>query len=510
MTYRVRSALRDTGRAMGLSKDTVDRLLSMASVWSKPVDEERAREEGFDPTDRRLRLTLQLARELYGFPRHLSQHTGGFVISRGPLCEIVPIENAAMDDRTVIEWNKDDLEALGLIKVDVLGLGMLSCIRRSFELLEAHYGVSHTLGDVPAEDPGVYGMIQRADTIGVFQIESRAQMAMLPRLKPATFYDLVIEVAIVRPGPIQGDMVHPYLRRRRGVEPVEYPSEELREVLGKTLGVPLFQEQAMKIAIVGAGFSPAEADQLRRGHGQLSQLRHHPSLPRQVRGRDGGEGIRPGVRRALLQAERGVRRLRLPGEPCGQLRAPGLHLLVAEAPLPGGLRLRPPQQPAMGFYAPAQIVGDARRHGVEVRPVDVNHSEWDCTLEPLRSPPGSHPPGRNGSRSPPPGRDGSYPRPRRALRLGLRQIRGLREEDATRIVTAREEGYRSPVDLRRRAGTRPAVLTRLARADAFTSTGLDRRQAAWAIASLTRRSRCRSSIRPARRSRPARNRPCPP
>ena len=470
VTYRVRSALRDTGRAMGLSKDTVDRLLSMASVWSKPVDEERAREEGFDPTDRRLRLTLQLARELYGFPRHLSQHTGGFVISRGPLCEIVPIENAAMDDRTVIEWNKDDLEALGLIKVDVLGLGMLSCIRRSFELLEAHYGVRHTLGDVPSEDPGVYGMIQRADTIGVFQIESRAQMAMLPRLKPATFYDLVIEVAIVRPGPIQGDMVHPYLRRRRGVEPVEYPSEELREVLGKTLGVPLFQEQAMKIAIVGAGFSPAEADQLRRA---MASFRNYGTIHR-FRDKFVDGMVGRGYDREF--AERCFRQI----EGFGDYGFPESHaasfaLLVY---ISSWLKHHYPEvfacallnsQP-MGFYAPAQIVGDARRHGVEVRPVDVNHSEWDCTLEPV----GSNPPGRNGS----------LPRPRMALRLGLRQIRGLREEDATRIVTAREEGYRSPADLRWRAAIRPAVLTRLARADAFTSTGLDRRQAAWAIASM--------------------------
>ncbi len=474
VTYRVRSALRDTGKAMGLSKDTVDRLLSMASVWSKPVDEERAREEGFDPTDRRLRLTLQLARELYGFPRHLSQHTGGFVISRGPLCEIVPIENAAMEDRTVIEWNKDDLEALGLIKVDVLGLGMLSCIRRSFELLEAHYGVRHTLGDVPSEDPGVYGMIQRADTIGVFQIESRAQMAMLPRLKPATFYDLVIEVAIVRPGPIQGDMVHPYLRRRRGVEPVEYPSMELREVLGKTLGVPLFQEQAMKIAIVGAGFSPAEADQLRRA---MASFRNYGTIHR-FRDKFVDGMVERGYDREF--AERCFRQI----EGFGDYGFPESHaasfaLLVyisswVKHHYPEVFACALLNSQPMGFYAPAQIVGDARRHGVEVRPVDVNHSEWDCTLEPVRSPPGSQPPGRNGS----------SPRPRRALRLGLRQIRGLREEDATRIVTAREEGYRSPADLRRRAGTRPAVLTRLARADAFTSTGLDRRQAAWAIRSL--------------------------
>ena len=365
-----------------------------------------------------------------------------------------------MEDRTVIEWNKDDLEALGLIKVDVLGLGMLSCIRRSFELLEGHYGIRHTLGDVPAEDPGVYGMIQRADTIGVFQIESRAQMAMLPRLKPATFYDLVIEVAIVRPGPIQGDMVHPYLRRRRGVEPVWYPSEELREVLGKTLGVPLFQEQAMKIAIVGAGFSPAEADQLRRA---MASFRNYGTIHRF---RD--KFVEGMVERRYERgfAERCFRQI----EGFGDYGFPESHaasfaLLVY---ISSWLKHHYPEvfacallnsQP-MGFYAPAQIVGDARRHGVEVRPVDVNHSEWDCTLEP--------------------------PPPRPALRLGLRQVRGLREEDAARIVDAREGGYRSPADLWRRAGISPAVLVRLARADAFTSTGLDRRQAAWAISSLDR------------------------
>ena len=466
VTYRVRGALRDAGKAMGLSKDAVDRLLSMASAWSKPVDGERAREEGFDPGDRRLRLTLELARELHGFPRHLSQHTGGFVISRGPLCEIVPIENAAMADRTVIEWNKDDLEALGLIKVDVLGLGMLSCIRRSLELLEGHYGVRHTLGDVPAEDPGVYGMIQRADTVGVFQIESRAQMAMLPRLRPATFYDLVVEVAIVRPGPIQGDMVHPYLRRRRGVEPVEYPSEELREVLEKTLGVPLFQEQAMRIAIVGAGFTPAEADRLRRA---MASFRNYGTIHR-FRDKFVEGMVGKGYERGF--AERCFKQI----EGFGDYGFPESHAasFALLAYISSWLKHHYPEvfacallnsQP-MGFYAPAQIVGDARGHGVEVRPADVNHSRWDCTLEP-------------------PG-DGSPPQPRRALRLGLRQIRGLREEDAVRIVDAREGRYRSPADLRRRAGVSPSVLVRLARADAFASTGLDRRQAAWAIGSLDR------------------------
>ena len=407
ITYRARSALRDVGKAMGLSEDVIGRLLSMVSWRSRPVDEERAREEGFNPSDRRLALTMELARELCGFPRHLSQHTGGFVISRGPLCEIVPIENAAMEDRTVIEWNKDDLEALGLIKVDVLGLGMLSCIRKAFALLEEKYGLRYTLESVPQEDPATYGMIQRGDTVGVFQIESRAQMAMLPRLKPATFYDLVIEVAIVRPGPIQGDMVHPYLRRRQGREPVEYPSEELRHVLRKTLGVPLFQEQVMRIAIVAAGFTPAEADQLRRA---MASFRN-PGTIHRFRDKFIDGMIGRGYTRDF--AERCFRQI----EGFGEYGFPESHAasFAQLAYVSSWLKCHYPavfacallnSQP-MGFYAPAQLVRDARDHGVEVRPTDVNHSEWDCTLEPTA--------------------DGPF-----ALRLGLRQIRGLKEKDAER------------------------------------------------------------------------------
>ena len=457
ITYRTRSALRDVGKVMGLSKDVIDRLLSQTSSWSGPVDEARAREEGLDPTERRLALTLALADELRGFPRHLSQHTGGFVISQGPLCEIVPVQNAAMADRTVIEWNKDDLEALGLVKVDVLGLGMLSCIRRAFDLMEAHHGVRHTLASVPQEDPAVYEMIQRADTVGVFQIESRAQMAMLPRLKPATFYDLVIEVAIVRPGPIQGDMVHPYLRRRKGVEPVRYPSDELREVLGKTLGVPLFQEQAMKVAIVAAGFTPAEADQLRRA---MASFRNYGTVHRF---RD--KFVKGMTSRGYDQAfaERCFRQI----EGFGDYGFPESHAasFALLAYVSSWLKRHCPEvfacallnsQP-MGFYAPAQIVRDARDHGVEVRPADVNHSAWDCTLEPARS---------------------------FALRLGLRQIKGLREEEATLVAAARGDGYLSPEELWRRSGVSRATLVRLANADAFVSMGLDRRQAAWAAKGL--------------------------
>jgi len=463
ISYRTRSALRDVGKAMGLSEDVIGRLLSMSSWRSRPVDEERAREEGFDPRDRRLALTLKLARELYGFPRHLSQHTGGFVISRGPLCEIVPIENAAMEDRTVIEWNKDDLEVLGLIKVDVLGLGMLTCIRKAFGLLEENCGVRCTLESVPHEDPATYGMIQRGDTVGVFQIESRAQMAMLPRLKPATFYDLVIEVAIVRPGPIQGDMVHPYLRRRQGREPVEYPSPELREVLQKTLGVPLFQEQVMRIAIVAAGFTPAEADQLRRA---MASFRNPGTIHRF---RD--KFIAGMTARGYTAdfAERCFRQIRGFGEygfPESHA-ASFAHLAYVSSWLkchhPAVFACALINSQPMGFYAPAQIVRDLRDHGVEVRPADVNFSEWDCTLE----------------------GEGEGPF---ALRLGLRLVRGLGEEDAKRVVEVRgdrvADAYRSPLDLQLRTGLSTAVLARLAGGDAFGSMGLDRRQATWAVRAL--------------------------
>ena len=460
ITYRVKSALRDVGKAMGLSEDVIGRLLSMVSWRSKPVDGERAREEGFDPGDRRLALTLELARELYGFPRHLSQHTGGFVISRGPLCEIVPIENAAMEDRTVIEWNKDDLEVLGLIKVDVLGLGMLTCIRKAFALLEEHCGVRYTLESVPREDRATYGMIQRGDTVGVFQIESRAQMAMLPRLRPATFYDLVIEVAIVRPGPIQGDMVHPYLRRRQGRETVEYPSEELRQVLRKTLGVPLFQEQVMRIAIVAAGFTPAEADQLRRA---MASFRNpgtiHSFRDKFIEGMTGRGYTRDFAERCFRQIE-GFGEYGFPESHAASFA----HLAYVSSWLkchhPAVFACALLNSQPMGFYAPAQIVRDARDHGVEVRAADVNESEWDCTLEGVG--------------------DGAL-----ALRLGLRRIRGLKEEDAERVTTGRADGYRSPLDLWRRTDISPTVLTRLAGADAFNSMGLNRRQAAWAVRAMS-------------------------
>ncbi|HEY2538590.1 MAG TPA: PHP domain-containing protein, partial [Stellaceae bacterium] len=372
--YRSRSAIREVGKVLGLSVDVVAALAGIVWGWSNdPIADLRVRDAGLDPTDRNLRLALNLAAELTGFPRHLSQHVGGFVITRGPLSELVPIENAAMEDRTVIEWDKDDLDALGILKIDVLALGMLTCIRKAFALIERHYGRRLELATVPAEDPAVYEMLSQADSLGVFQVESRAQMTMLPRLKPCKFYDLVIEVAIVRPGPIQGDMVHPYLRRRSGREPVEYPSEELRQVLGKTMGVPLFQEQAMKIAIVGAGFAPEEADRLRRAmatfkrSGDIHLFRDKFVAGMVLNGYD-----RDFATRCFSQIE-GFGTYGFP-----ESHAASFALLVYVS---AWIKCFYPEifacallnsQP-MGFYAPAQIVRDAREHGVEVRPADVNH-----------------------------------------------------------------------------------------------------------------------------------------
>jgi error-prone DNA polymerase len=320
---------------------------------------------------------------LIGFPRHLSQHVGGFVITRGPLSELVPIENAAMEDRTFIEWDKDDLDVLHILKIDVLALGMLTCIRKSFALIEQHYGRPYTLDTIPAEHPRVYDMLSRADSIGVFQVESRAQMSMLPRLKPDKFYDLVIEVAIVRPGPIQGDMVHPYLRRRSGKEPVEYPSEALRRVLGKTLGVPLFQEQAMKIAIVGAGFPPEEADRLRRAMATFKRNGEiHLFRDKFIAGMVANGYSRDFATRCFDQIE-GFGTYGFP-----ESHAASFALLVYVSAWikcfhPDVFACALLNSQPMGFYAPAQIVRDAREHGVEVRPADVNHSQWDCTLEKL-------------------------------------------------------------------------------------------------------------------------------
>jgi DNA-directed DNA polymerase III PolC len=458
--YRGKRAVREVGTAMGLSRDTVAALSSQIWGWSVgSLPTERITELGLDPTDRRLALTLELVDEIIGFPRHLSQHVGGFVMTEGRLDELVPVENAAMEDRTVIPWDKDDIDALGILKVDVLALGMLTCIRKGFELLVAHHGTRYTLATLPAEDPVVYDMLCRADSLGVFQVESRAQMNFLPRLRPRCFYDLVIEVAIVRPGPIQGDMVHPYLRRRRGEEKVEFPSDALGGVLGKTLGVPLFQEQAMQIAIIGAGFSPEEADRLRRALATFKKTGTIHTFRERFLAGMAANGY-PGefAERCFSQIE-GFGEYGFP-----ESHAASFALLVYAS---AWLKCHHPavfacallnSQP-MGFYAPAQIVRDARAHGVAVRPVCVNASYWDNVLEPD---------GRGGL----------------ALRLGLRQIKGMREDEAGWIAAARGNGYRDVGAVWRRAGTPPPLLARLADADAFAGLGLSRREALWQVKAI--------------------------
>jgi error-prone DNA polymerase len=509
--YRARSAIREVGKAMGLSGDIVAALAGMVWGWSSEgIADKRVREAGLDPEDRTLRQALDLAGELIGFPRHLSQHVGGFVITRGPLSELVPIENAAMADRTLIEWDKDDLDTLGILKIDILALGMLTCIRRAFSLIAQHYGRAYDLATVPAEEPAVYDMLSRADSLGVFQVESRAQMTMLPRLKPREFYDLVIEVAIVRPGPIQGDMVHPYLRRRSGKEQVEYPSDALRQVLGKTLGVPLFQEQAMKIAIVGAGFPPEEADRLRRAMATFKRNGEiHLFREKFVRGMLENGYSADFATRCFDQIE-GFGTYGFP-----ESHAASFALLVYVS---AWIKCFYPEifacallnsQP-MGFYAPAQIVRDAKEHGVEIRPADVNFSQWDCTLEELHPTNNCHPgEGRDPLISPLVASDCTSmvrqhsdletcntvdPGLRRddnekALRLGLRQIKGFAEADAERLVAARGPGYAGARDLWRRSGLGRAALERLAAADALRSLdqstgGLDRRRGLWALKAL--------------------------
>jgi error-prone DNA polymerase len=461
--YRTKGALRDVGKALGLPEDLIKSLSGQVWGWSeKGVTDAQVRQLNLNMDDRRLRLTLDLARELIGAPRHLSQHPGGFVLTHDRLDDLVPIEPAAMKDRQVIEWDKDDIDALRFMKVDVLALGMLTCMKKGLDLLAEHKNIHHDLATIPAEDDDTFAMIRKADTLGTFQIESRAQMSMLPRLKPRNYYDLVVQVAIVRPGPIQGDMVHPYLRRRDGLEPVHYPKPELKAVLGKTLGVPLFQEQAMRVAIECAGFTPGEADLLRKS---MATFKHTGGVSafraKLVKGMEDN-----GYAREFAEAT--FRQL----EGFGSYGFPESHAasfaLLAYAS--AWLKCRHPDvfcaallnsQP-MGFYAPAQIVRDARDHGVEVRPVCVNASRWDCTLEPAD--------------------DGS----RFAVRLGLRMVKGLANTDAARLVSCRtDEPFASVEDLWRRAGVPQAALVRLAEADAFhPSLGLARREALWAIRAL--------------------------
>ena len=462
--YRARGAIREVGKALGLTEDVTGALSAQVWGWSEDgVEEQHAEALNLNLGDRRLRMALDLARQLIGVPRHLGQHPGGFVLTRERLADLVPIEPASMQDRQVIEWDKDDIDALKFMKVDVLGLGMLGCLRRAFELLEKHRGQQFDLFTIPQDDKPTYAMIQRADTLGTFQIESRAQMSMLPRMKPTTLYDLTIQVAIVRPGPIQGDMVHPYLRRREGLEKPEYPKPELENVLKKTLGVPLFQEQAMQVAIQCAGFTPGEADQLRRAMatfkltGGVSHFRDKLIAGMVTRGYD------------ATFAERTFKQI----EGFGSYGFPESHAasfaIIAYAS--SWVKCHHPDvfccallnaQP-MGFYAPAQVVRDAREHGVEVRPVDVNHSRWDSALEPG---------------------DGPY----FAVRLGLRMAKGLAEADGIELVLQRgEHPYDTVETLWRRAGVKVAALERLAEADAYGSMRLDRRGAIWAIRALADR-----------------------
>ena len=472
--YRSRRAIREVGQALGLTPDVTSALAKTIWGYGSDMPDQYVREAGFDPENEKIRQAVDLTNELIGFPRHLSQHVGGFVLTRKRLDETVPIGNAAMDDRTFIEWDKDDIDTLGLMKVDVLALGMLTCLRRGLEFLNDHYAHKYrkpfvSLFDLPDEDAETYEMLSKADSVGVFQVESRAQMSMLPRLKPKEYYDLVIEVAIVRPGPIQGNMVHPYLKRRDGIEKIVYPSpgpafpaNELEEVLKRTLGVPLFQEQAMQIAITAAGFAPDDADRLRRSmatfrnNGTVSTFKDKFVNGMAARGYD-----RDFAERCFSQIE-GFGEYGFP-----ESHAASFALLVYAS---AWIKCHHPDvflaailnsQP-MGFYQPAQLVRDAREHGVEIRPVDVNNSTWDCTLEPLS--------------------------PQRcAVRLGFRQVDGLKEEEIRqKLIAQRGNGYSSLEQLARRGGVTRFTLERLAEADGFTSMGLDRRSALWAMRRLGR------------------------
>jgi error-prone DNA polymerase len=488
ITYCSRSAIRDVGKALGLSLDRVDALAKHVEGYThEPKLVGRCREIGIDPTSDLGRRLIYCVNEIISFPRHLSQHVGGMVMTQGPLCEMVPIENAAMEDRTVIEWDKDDLDELGILKVDCLCLGMLTAIHKCFDFVREQHGRELTLATIPADDPAVYDMICRADTIGVFQIESRAQMSMLPRLKPRCFYDLVIEVAIVRPGPIQGNMVHPFLRRRMGEEEETYPNDAIREVLHKTLGVPIFQEQAMRLAVVAAGFTPGEADQLRRA---MAAWRR-PGIIDQFR-----KKLLDGMRANGLPAEF-AQRVYQQIQGFGEYGFPESHaasfalLVYASAWLkhyyPAAFAAAMINSQPMGFYQPAQLVRDARDHGVQVRPVDVNHSRWDCTLEKAELQNAElqnanckmqidncHNSAMNNLQFAICNLQSPF------LRLGLRMLNGLGEAVGRTIERARIDGpFVSIDDFARRTGLGQAVIKRLAEADAFRSLGAGRRQALW-------------------------------
>ncbi|QDH69982.1 error-prone DNA polymerase [Lysobacter alkalisoli] len=463
-TYHGAGAVRDVAKALGLPPDQVDALAGCIGRWSDTLPSaERLREQGFDPDSPVIRRVLALTAELIGFPRHLSQHPGGFVISEQPLHTLVPVENATMEGRTVVQWDKDDLDAVGLLKVDILALGMLSALRRCLDLLRIHHGRDLALATIPAEDQATYDMICRADTIGVFQIESRAQMAMLPRLRPRRFYDLVIEVAIVRPGPIQGDMVHPYLRRRTGEEPVTYPSEALRKVFERTLGVPLFQEQVMELAVVAAGYTPGESDDLRRSmaawkrHGGLEHHREKLTDGMLARGYSAEFAAR------IFEQIKGFGSYGFPESHAASFALLTYASCWLKHHYPAAFTCALINSQPMGFYSSDQLLQDVRRHGVEVRPVDVRYSDWDCTLEPDKR--------------------GEF-----ALRMGLRMARGLNEDDAVRIERARAAGpFFDVADLCERAVISARARELLADAGALRGLAGHRHRARWAVAGVEER-----------------------
>ncbi|WP_342250973.1 error-prone DNA polymerase [Sphingomonas sp. OTU376] len=459
--YRTRGAVAEVGKALGLPRDLTKMLTGLVWGWSMDgISDEQIESLNLNSNDHRLKLTLRLARQLIGTPRHLSQHPGGFVLTQDRLDDLVPIEPARMEDRQIIEWDKDDIDALKFMKVDVLGLGMLGCMNRAFNLLEEHKGVRVGMADLQDDDPQVYAMIQKADTLGVFQIESRAQMSMLPRMKPTRFYDLVIEVAIVRPGPIQGDMVHPYLRRREGKEKPEYPRLELRAVLEKTLGVPLFQEQAMKVAIVGAGFTAVEADQLRRAMATFKLTGGVSHFYDKLVGGMIARGYPKDFAERTFKQIEGFGSYGFPESHAASFAKIAYASCWMKHHHPDVFCTALLNAQPMGFYAPAQIVADAQKHGVEVRPVSINHSHWDCTLE------------RGGG-------------PYLAVRLGFRQVRRLANVHGAAITVARGDmAYESVEEVWRRAGVPRAAIERLAEADAFHSIAEDRRQGLWKVKGL--------------------------
>ncbi|MBE0414717.1 error-prone DNA polymerase [Yoonia sp.] len=460
--YRPRMAVREVGKVMGLSQDVTTALAkTIWGSWGREVGAQHAAEAGLDLRDPLIARTIKLADMMIGMPRHLSQHVGGFILTETPLTRTVPIGNGAMKDRSFIEWDKDDIDALRILKIDVLALGMLSCIRKAFDLIAAHHGKRFDLASVPQEDPAVYDMLCKGDSLGTFQVESRAQMNMLPRLKPREFYDLVIQVAIVRPGPIQGDMVHPYLRRRSGQEKVDYPApgpahdpDELKKILGRTLGVPIFQEQAMKIAIDAARFSPAEANELRKAMATFRSRGTIAALQDKMVGRMVARGYDPDFARRCFDQIKGFGEYGFP-----ESHAASFALLVyiscwIKCHYPDVFCTALLNSQPMGFYAPAQIVRDARAHGVEIRAADVNYSDWDNTLEPKGA--------------------GIF-----AMRLGLRQVDGVGQKAALRIMAARYAPFADMQDLKTRAGLDAGTMRKLAAADTFRSMARDRRQALW-------------------------------